>query len=174
MTSGFIVVGTAGNFAGLVSPQHLLTLTDNGRPVWTLTPWLGSNGPGTQHEVVWLPKDSSRVLSDGLLLAGVHAVGDPAVREAFADAVGQGWDEARLDFSKCEAILDAVDDVLDTSPLNVSVVVVALEGSSLEAQLSRVRTLTCEVEVTVSAFRQTFDFERQLRSRQIRPWTADG
>ena len=172
VTSGLIVVGAADNFAGLVFPRHILTLTDNSRPVWTLTPWPGSDGPGTQHEVVWLPKDPSRVLSDGLLLAGVHAVGDPVVREAFADAIGVGWADARLDFSKYETGLESVDDVLDTSPLNVSVVVVALEGSSLEGQLSRVRTLNCEVQVTVSAFRQNFDFEGQLRSRQIRPWSA--
>ena len=60
-----------------------------------------------------------------MLLAGVHAGGDPAVRQAVADAIGHGWDQVPLDFSKREARLEAAEDVLDTSPLNASVVVVS-------------------------------------------------
>ena len=138
-------------------PTHVLTLSENSRASWTCAPLQvgapdGAPAVGTSGPVVWVPWGPQRILADGLLLAGVHAIGDPLVRKSFASAFGRGWDESRLELEHGVGDLSSVDGILDTSPMDAMFVVVALDGSTVTSQLPRLQTLQAKVEVSVSRY----------------------
>jgi len=168
-TTGFIVVGQSHTWGGGITPQHVLSLSEGNRAAWILTPWPGGDEIGSRQPIVWIPSGPDRILADGLLLAGVHAVGDPAVRESFAEVVGEGWDKPRLELDQKRPDLSVVDTVLDRSPLNAALVINVLEGSSLLSQLSRLETLRSEVEIAVTAFSQRFDADGSRRTSGTLP-----
>jgi hypothetical protein len=72
--TAYMLVGSPHPNHGGINPSHCLFLSENSRPAWQLTP------ESQTSSIVWIPT-VEHMLEDGLLMAGLLAVGDERLRQ---------------------------------------------------------------------------------------------
>jgi hypothetical protein len=149
-TTASILVGTAHQSYGGIKPSHQLMLTENSRPAWSLSS-LGS----TDHMAVWIPTIDN-MLEDGLLMAGLLAVQDPALLNAasafrcdFRRRAEMYEDIAAGDRRKLYEICRKIGPA---TKLTISV----FAGSTLANQLPVLERYRCGVEICSSVYSREY------------------
>jgi hypothetical protein len=71
-----MLIGSSHPNHGGIVPTHELHLSENSRPAWLLSPLGGHRADA----IAWIPTVED-ILEDGLLMAGLLAVGDARLRE---------------------------------------------------------------------------------------------
>jgi hypothetical protein len=138
--TAYMLVGTAHQNDGGMIPTHELTLSENSRPSWSLY-----KRRGPKPISVWTPTVED-MLEDGLLMAGLLAIGDKSLTDA-----------AKVVSPKCELY----DDILPESrkrlhelcreiPPTNKVTLTVLRGSTILRQLPVLEKYQIDVEVCVS------------------------
>jgi hypothetical protein len=145
-----MLVGSPDRYHPGINPTHELRLSENHRPAWILSPLGGDQADRT----VWIPTVED-MLEDGLLMAGLLAIGDARLREQASRAF-------RKPFTEQVEMYDDLDEVqrreLYAACREIGsdnmVALCVLEGSTLAGQIGVLADYGVEVEVCCPIFKR--------------------
>src|SRR5262245_2640799 len=145
-----ILVGAAHPNHGGICPTHQLLLTENDRPAWSLHAI-----PGAKPLATWVPTVEN-MLEDGILMAGLLVVRDPAllaaavaVRSNYSDRTEMYDDISEEDRRKLYKLCRSIGP-------ETKLVVTVLHDSSLAGHLAVLRRYKLGVEVCQSIYRREY------------------
>jgi hypothetical protein len=147
--TAFMLVGDSHQNHGGILPSHKLLLWENSRPAWWLQPFDGG------EPTIWIPTVDD-MLEDGLLMAALLAVRDPALVAAAA--------AFRCDYAKRAEFYKDIDEAdrrrLYTLTRKIGpktkLVICALEGSTITNQLGVLEQYAYGVEVCPVVFAREY------------------
>jgi hypothetical protein len=162
--TAYILVGTAHQNHGGICPAHQLLLSENSRPAWSLYTMHSA-----QPQAVWIPTVEN-MLDDGLLMAGLLVVKDPALVAAAAAFRRNYADRAELFEDISEDDRHRLYELCRAIGPETKLVVTVLEGSSLASQLAVLRRYSLGVEVCQSIYRREYSaWSRAVEERGSLP-----
>jgi hypothetical protein len=142
--TGSILVGNAHPNDGGICPTHQLLLSENDRPAWSLYMM-----PGAKAQAAWIPT-LENMLEDGILMAGLLVVRDPALVAAAAAFRGNHSERAEMYDDISESDRFRLYELCRAIGPETKLVVSVLEGSTLANQLAILGRYSVGVEVCQS------------------------
>ncbi len=146
-----ILVGMSDTWHSGINPIHQLFLSENDRPAWILTqiPLFAESDKEKSERITWIPT-VEHMLEDGLLLAALHAVRDPELKQE-ADRIGKVASSKHLElYTIAGADRDRLYERLREIKSEFNIVLSVFQGSHLMSQLNVLEDIPFKVEVCLS------------------------